>query len=159
MNRYNSCIRYTDPVGGSSIVSVNGYDPMDEDVHSPYPAGDDRRDHEQEKACNKKKEQESARRIVDTVLHKKDHWQRPDKDGNDDKKKYHYLDASIQPRMPWQDYQMKIEGPAVDDLVRNVVSRWNSYQDHTKENELQIDKPILNYTLPQLVTPEKSATY
>lgn len=141
MNRYNSCISYTEPVNKSSVVSVNGYDPMEEYVHSPYPAGDDGRDHEQEK----KKEQESARRIVDTVLHKKDHWQRPDRDGNDDKKKYHFLDASIQPRMPWQDYQIRIKGPAVDDLVRNFVSRWNSYQDHSKENELQTDKPILSW--------------
>ncbi len=29
--------------------------------------------------------------------------------------------------MPWQDYQMEIEGPAVYDLVRNFVLRWNSY--------------------------------
>lgn len=47
--------------------------------------------------------------------------------------------------MPWQDYQIRIKGPAVDDLVRNFVSRWNSYQDHSKENELQTDKPILSW--------------
>ncbi|VAE73045.1 cardiolipin synthetase [Enterobacter hormaechei] len=145
MNMYNSCIGYTDPVSEFSVVSVNGYDPMDEYVHPPYPVRDDGQDYEQEKVYNKKKERESARRIADTVLHKKDHWQRPDKDVNDDKKKYHYLDASIQPRMPWQDYQVKIEGPAVDDLVRNFVSRWNSYWVHSKENELQTDKPVLTW--------------
>ncbi|HCM2000030.1 TPA: phospholipase [Salmonella enterica subsp. salamae serovar [1],40:z35:e,n,x,z15] len=137
MNMYNSCICYTDP--------ANGYDPMDEYVHSPYPVRNDGQDHEQENAQNKKREQRSARRIADIVLNKKGDWQRPDKDGNDDKKKYHYLDASIQPRMPWQDYQIRIEGPAVDDLVRNFVSRWNSYRDHSKENELQTDKPVLTW--------------
>jgi phosphatidylserine/phosphatidylglycerophosphate/cardiolipin synthase-like enzyme len=37
------------------------------------------------------------------------------------------LDPTVQPRMPWQDYQMQIDGPAVYDLVRNFVFRWNSY--------------------------------
>lgn len=145
MNMYNSCISYTDP--------ANGYDPMDEYVHSPYPMKNDERDHEQKDAYNKKREQESARHIAETVMYGKDNWQRPDRDGNDDKKKYHYLDASIQPRMPWQDYQIRIEGPAVDDLVRNFVARWNSYWDRSKENELQTNKPVLTwraeYTSPQ----------
>lgn len=33
-----------------------------------------------------------------------------------------------QPRMPWQDVQVRIEGPSVYDLARNFVARWNSVQ-------------------------------
>jgi phospholipase D1/2 len=35
------------------------------------------------------------------------------------------LDAERQPRMPWQDVHCRIEGPAVSDLTRNFVMRWN----------------------------------
>lgn len=38
------------------------------------------------------------------------------------------LDPSAQPRMPWQDVQARIEGPAVYHLARNFVQRWNSLQ-------------------------------
>ena len=31
-----------------------------------------------------------------------------------------------QPRMPWQDVHLRIEGPAVSDLTSNFVLRWNS---------------------------------
>jgi phospholipase D1/2 len=34
-------------------------------------------------------------------------------------------DAAIQPRMPWQDLQLKITGPAVSHLSTNFVLRWN----------------------------------
>ncbi|MBX3621384.1 MAG: hypothetical protein KF891_15545 [Rhizobacter sp.] len=33
-----------------------------------------------------------------------------------------------QPRMPWQDVQVRIEGPSVYDLSQNFVRRWNSVQ-------------------------------
>ncbi|QSI33726.1 hypothetical protein GNX71_30835 [Variovorax sp. RKNM96] len=36
------------------------------------------------------------------------------------------LDATRQPRMPWQDVHLKIEGPAVSDLASNFVLRWNT---------------------------------
>ncbi len=35
------------------------------------------------------------------------------------------VDASRQPRMPWQDMHLRIEGPAVSELTRNFVLRWN----------------------------------
>lgn len=35
------------------------------------------------------------------------------------------IDASRQPRMPWQDMHLRIEGPAVSELTRNFVLRWN----------------------------------
>lgn len=36
--------------------------------------------------------------------------------------------APDQPRMPWQDVHVRIEGPSVYDLARNFVARWNSVQ-------------------------------
>lgn len=36
------------------------------------------------------------------------------------------LDPETQPRMPWQDIHCRIEGPAVSDLTRNFVQRWNA---------------------------------
>lgn len=35
------------------------------------------------------------------------------------------LDASRQPRMPWQDVHCKIQGPAVAALLKNFILRWN----------------------------------
>ncbi|WP_095111246.1 phospholipase D-like domain-containing protein [Pseudomonas sp. Irchel 3E20] len=43
------------------------------------------------------------------------------------------LDPKCQPRMPWQDIHLRIEGPAVSDLARNFVLRWNSKR--TEENQ------------------------
>jgi len=54
-----------------------------------------------------------------------------------------YIDPSLQPRMPWQDYQMRIEGPAVDDLIRNFVLRWNSYSHPLPESALKTKIPEL----------------
>lgn len=36
--------------------------------------------------------------------------------------------ADDQPRMPWQDVHMRIEGPSVYDLSMNFIRRWNSLQ-------------------------------
>ena len=36
------------------------------------------------------------------------------------------IDPARQPRMPWQDVHSRIEGPAVSDLLRNFVNRWNA---------------------------------
>ncbi|MDR1423779.1 MAG: hypothetical protein LBI92_04115 [Azoarcus sp.] len=38
------------------------------------------------------------------------------------------LDASRQPRMPWQDAMAKVVGPSVYDISMNFVRRWNSLQ-------------------------------
>mgnify|MGYP003342667122 CR=1 FL=1 len=35
------------------------------------------------------------------------------------------LDEGCQPRMPWQDVHIRIEGPATIDIHRNFVRRWN----------------------------------
>ncbi len=42
---------------------------------------------------------------------------------------YTTLDPAKQPRMPWQDVHSRIEGPAVSDLLRNFVGRWNVVSD------------------------------
>jgi phospholipase D1/2 len=36
------------------------------------------------------------------------------------------IDEGCQPRMPWQDVHVRIEGPAVVDIHRNFVRRWNA---------------------------------
>jgi phospholipase D1/2 len=41
------------------------------------------------------------------------------------KQEFTTLDPTRQPRMPWQDVQSRIEGPAVSHLIRNFVLRWN----------------------------------
>ena len=38
------------------------------------------------------------------------------------------LDPERQPRMPWHDVQVRVEGTAVEDMSRNFVDRWNSIQ-------------------------------
>ncbi|MDB5907088.1 MAG: Phospholipase, partial [Massilia sp.] len=37
------------------------------------------------------------------------------------------IDEGCQPRMPWQDVHIKIEGPSVVDIHRNFVRRWNAH--------------------------------
>ena len=45
------------------------------------------------------------------------------------------IDEGCQPRMPWQDVHIKIEGPSVVDIHRNFVRRWNS-------RLAQMEKPV-----------------
>jgi phospholipase D1/2 len=157
MNRYNPCVYHTElmPEQKTTIITdAIGYDPMDESVHSTYPPQRNDRDREEKQKAerNKKREREAAKRIVEVVL-KPQYYQRPSAETDkyvkktaDDhryKSPYHWLKATVQPRMPWQDYQIKICGPAVDDLVRNFIRRWNSYQHEDNETELQTSKPHL----------------
>jgi len=44
------------------------------------------------------------------------------------------LDERFQPRQPWQDSQVRIEGPAVFDVFKNFVRRWNSFIDANTTN-------------------------
>lgn len=37
------------------------------------------------------------------------------------------IDEGCQPRMPWQDVHVQIEGPSVVDIHRNFVRRWNGH--------------------------------
>lgn len=54
---------------------------------------------------------------------------------------YRTLDPARQPRMPWQDNHFKVTGPAVSDLTRNFVLRWNC----TKTARLALPKPPASY--------------
>ncbi|OWJ57685.1 phospholipase D-like domain-containing protein [Paraburkholderia caledonica] len=39
---------------------------------------------------------------------------------------YSTLDEKSQPRMPWQDVHVRVDGPSASDVARNFVMRWNS---------------------------------
>jgi phospholipase D1/2 len=54
------------------------------------------------------------------------------------------LDEKKQPRMPWQDVHLKIEGPAVADLALNFVLRWN-----TEGGSPELKVPTSSYHLPK----------
>ncbi|QMJ05013.1 phospholipase [Citrobacter freundii] len=156
MNRYNSCIPYIEPAKESGSVDTVRYDPVLEDVISPSENLPDKAGLEdlsgslQSDVLNKL-QSEGIQHIISAVQGHHQ-WQSPDKDNNEKDEKnrerelYHYLDASVQPRMPWQDYHIRIKGPAVDDLTRNFVLRWNSYTDREKSNVLQTTKPYLQYS-------------
>ena len=53
------------------------------------------------------------------------------------------LDPARQPRMPWQDVEVQIEGPAVNDLALNFILCWNRhvYNDGTFDTFLHVPKP------------------
>ncbi|EOF5434772.1 phospholipase D-like domain-containing protein [Salmonella enterica] len=156
MNRYNSCIRYTEPAKELGAADTVRYDPMDEYITSSYEGGSDNTQLEEPTGTSlqdvlKIDDSERVQNIINAVLGHHQ-WQSPDKDDNEKDKKtqekkelYHYLDATVQPRMPWQDYHIRIKGPAVDDLTRNFVLRWNSYENRKRHSLLQTIKPYLQY--------------
>ncbi len=49
------------------------------------------------------------------------------------------IDEGCQPRMPWQDVHMRIEGPSVVDIHRNFVRRWNLTPQISKTDLLNIN--------------------
>lgn len=127
MNMYNPCI--------PPMVHSKSYDPMDEYV---VPNSEYSRKQQGNTFKQKEKHQaDSVQRVIDTVL-KHELWQ-----SQGSSKDSQYLNPKIQPRMPWQDYQVQIEGPAVYDLVRNFVLRWNSYSHRYPDNPLQTQIPEL----------------
>ncbi|WP_139156245.1 phospholipase D-like domain-containing protein [Superficieibacter electus] len=153
MNMYNSCVCYMEPLS-SGISGEDCYDPRVEFDPQEDSFPEDRR---RTKAERQAEGEKVALRIADAVLNPHN-YQRPNADApekhspeshlpfpeeQEEPPRYHWLDAGHQPRMPWQDYQVRIEGPAVDDLVRNFVWRWNSYGEESKKSELQTDKPHL----------------
>lgn len=121
LNQYNP--------GIPPVAVGTGYNPMEEyvvpvNLHSNKSQSDQLKKAEQRQA-------ESVQNIIDSVLKKRLNQ------SADTSKNSAYLNASVQPRMPWQDYQVQIIGPAVDDLVRNFVCRWNSYSHRYPNNPLQ----------------------
>lgn len=118
LNMYNPCL--------PPVASGKGYNPMNESTfHGPQ------RDEPSVIV------EASVEHIIGTVLK----HQYGQSSGSSDQSVY--TDPTIQPRMPWQDYQVQIEGPAVDDLVRNFVLRWNSYGNPKPDNTLQTEVPVL----------------
>lgn len=139
MNMYNPCI--------PPIIQKNSYNPMEEYA---IPVRSHRRDVQwDEQQRTQQRQAASVQHIVDNVL-KHQLWQ-----SSSTSKSSTYLDSKLQPRMPWQDYHIQIEGPAVYDLVRNFVFRWNSYGHPYPANPLQTMTPALE--LPA-TPPEKKGS-
>ena len=83
------------------------FNPMDEEVVSVGMYWQKRQD---ELARAKQQQAESVQRVIDTVL-KHERWQ-----SQGSAKDSVYLNPTIQPRMPWQDYQMRIFQPSSETL-------------------------------------------
>ena len=49
--------------------------------------------------------------------------------------------SNAQPRMPWQDLHSRIEGPAVANLLRNFVQRWNVVADKSSGKAPRLTLP------------------
>lgn len=130
LNMYNPCL--------PPVASGKGYNPMEENTF--YGAQYDNKG-VMEKA--------SVEHIIGTVL-KHHYGQSPGPSWQTV-----YTDPAIQPRMPWQDYQVQIAGPAVDDLVRNFVLRWNSYSHSVRDSALKTDIPEL--TVPATPSEKKGS--
>ena len=59
------------------------------------------------------------------------------------------VDASRQPRMPWQDMHLRIEGPAVSDLLRNFVLRWNTQKTRFRSGSPRLPFPPVPEAFPK----------
>jgi len=55
-----------------------------------------------------------------------------------------------QPREPWQDVHVQIEGPSVDDVAMNFIGRWNACQNSYLADKTVTD--LLPKTLPKQLT-------
>lgn len=62
------------------------------------------------------------------------------------------VDASRQPRMPWQDMHLRIEGPAVSDLLRNFVLRWNTQKTRLRSGAPRLPFPPAPEAFPNMGT-------
>lgn len=127
LNQYNACIP------GISQSGKAGYDPMREQLQRSQGKNISSPDIEQA-------EEKAVQSIIKHVLDpEKKYWQ---SSGDNT-----CLNPAIQPRQPWQDYQVRITGPAVNDLVKNFVLRWNSYgRRNWKRSLLETTWPELTFT-------------
>jgi phospholipase D1/2 len=68
---------------------------------------------------------------------------------------YSTLDPATQPRMPWQDVHVKIEGPAASYIAINFTLRWNISRDSTEAK----DKLTPDLVLPKLPSNSKGKCF
>jgi phospholipase D1/2 len=59
------------------------------------------------------------------------------------------LNRDIQPRMPWHDIHMRVDGEAARDVSLSFIQRWNHHRD--KKNET--DRMRMPYLLPPTLPP------
>ena len=61
-----------------------------------------------------------------------------------------------QPRMPWQDVQVRIEGPSVYDLSQNFIRRWNSVQkSYLPRSDVGRSVTIFYFAIFRILKPTK----
>ena len=118
MNRYNGCVAQVGKVEKSTLVNPDLITGALDSFKVPYLT-------------------KSTADVEVAKLRSRMHWQPKYKDAGpldswdnattsaSDTVDPTTLDADTQPRMPWQDVHCRIEGPAVSDLLRNFVLRWN----------------------------------
>ena len=128
LNRYNPCIAWVETLQEKDPILV---DPdllsgMADSAKIPYLTKSTADEVAQRIATKGTFQVPYAAQAVDaTMADKAGYGRRLERN----KVQYSTLDPARQPRMPWQDVHSRIEGPAVSDLLRNFVGRWNIVSD------------------------------
>jgi phospholipase D1/2 len=65
------------------------------------------------------------------------------------------IDPKVQPRMPWQDVHSSIRGPAVHELSRNFVRRWNGMAGRYEASYAAVTDPTIKSILASIGIPLK----
>jgi phospholipase D1/2 len=65
------------------------------------------------------------------------------------------IDSKVQPRMPWQDVHSSIRGPAVHELSRNFVRRWNGMASRYETSYAAVTDPTIKSILASVGIPLK----
>ena len=119
MNRYNGCVEQVGIVSKSEVVNTDDLMGAVDNLRIPLAHSKSNADQAREKLRQPGHWQMKyqAASSIDSV----DHAQMTANDYEDPST----LDPNRQPRMPWQDVQCRVDGPAVSHLLRNFVLRWN----------------------------------
>lgn len=112
MNRYNGCIAQTGTLDKDIVVDPDLLTGLN-DRFNPLQS-------------NRAKTRKQILNGAWQVPYAEDSPMQEKSGGSDLAPVYATIDASLQPRMPWQDAHCRIEGPAVADLARNFILRWNA---------------------------------
>ena len=120
LNRYNGCVVQLQPLDGKLLINPDSFTGAADNFRIPVVGGES--DAQKELAKLLKPNVWQGKYLdnegITELLANNAKWSGNAPDSTT-------LDARTQPRMPWQDVHCRIEGPAVSDLLRNFVGRWN----------------------------------